>query len=86
MLTLSIKFSLKTNGGELLSILFEKIISFDFPALKVTFHFFAQEEILTKSLFNFSTVSLGSNPLASNEQSSAKSSISLSNPKTISFI
>ena len=45
MLTLSIKFSLKIKGGELFKSLFEKIISLDFPALKVTFHFCAQQDI-----------------------------------------
>ena len=84
--TLSIKFSLKIRGGELFNTLFEKIKSLDFSALKVTFHNFAQLEILTKSLFSISAVSEGSFPLAKREQSSAKSKISLSNPDTMSLM
>ena len=75
MFTLSITLLLKSKGGELLSNLLENIISLLFPALKVIFHVLDQVEIFAKSLLSCSTVSVGSFPLASNEQSSAKINI-----------
>ena len=84
--TLSMKLPLNTKGGELLSNLFVKIISLDFPALNITFHLFAQTYILFRSLFKISAVSVGSFPWAKREQSSAKIRISLSSPSTISLI
>ena len=68
------------------STLLENIISFVFPALKVTFQVLAQEEIFSRSLFSCWAVSLGSCPLAINEQSSAKIKISLSRPSTMSLM
>ena len=72
MFTLSITLLLKSKGGELLSNLLENIISLLFPALKVIFQVLDQAEILAKSLLSCPTVSAGSFPLASKEQSSAK--------------
>ena len=73
-------------GGELFRHLFEKIMSFDFLALKITFHLVAQLEIFIKSLFNCAAVSAGSVPDAKSEVSSAKISMSLSMSETMSFI
>ena len=52
------------RGGELFKYLFEKIISFDFFELKVTFHLAPQVEILSKSLFICAAVIVGSDPEA----------------------
>ena len=66
--------------------LFEKMISFDFLELNVTFHLKAQFEIFAKSLFNCAAVSAGSVPVAKKEVSSAKIRISLTISFVISFI
>ena len=76
MLTLSINLSLKMRGGELFNNLFENIMSLDFPGLKVTFHLVAHSEILSRSLFKISAVSVGSETVANNDVSSAKIKIS----------
>ena len=86
MFTRLIFMLLNIKGGELLSTLLEKIMSFDFAALKVTFHLLAHSEILIRSLFKISAVSAGSLPDASNEVSSAKTKISLSRLSVISLI
>ena len=71
----SMKLLFKVNGGELFKHLFEKIMSLVFFGLNETFQVCAQIEILSKSLFSCLTVSAGSVPLASREQSSAKTNI-----------
>ena len=53
-------------------------MSFDFLALKITFHLEAQFDISTRSLFNCAAVSVGSVPDAKSDVSSAKISMSLS--------
>ena len=70
--TLSILLLFNISGGELLRNLLEKIMSLDFEELKVTFHFCAQFEIFSKSLFKICAVSAGSDPVANKEVSSAK--------------
>ena len=51
---------MKIIGGELFKHLLEKIISLDLLPLNVTFHFVAQFEILTRSLFSYAAVIAGS--------------------------
>ena len=85
-LTLSTTTLLKISGGELLRVLFENIMSFDFLALKVTFQMSDQADIFAKSLFNCAAVSVGSMPEANRVVSSANIRISDSISFTMSFI
>ena len=74
------------SGGELFNTFFENIMSFDFPALNVTFQVSAQDEIFSKSLFNMAAVSAGSVPFANRVVSAANIKISLFMSLTISFM
>ena len=59
--TLVINLSLSKSGGELKRHFdFEKIRCLLFPALKMTFHFLAQADIFSKSLFSTLAVRAGS--------------------------
>ena len=49
-------------------------------ALNVTFHSLAHEEIFIRSLLSWAAVSVGSDPVANREVSSAKIKISLQCP------
>ena len=60
------------SGGELLSVLFEKIILLVLAELNLTFHFVAQFEIFCRSLLRICAVSVGSAPETNKEVSSAK--------------
>jgi hypothetical protein len=54
------------------SIIVQKYNVFRLFGLKVIFHFVAHSEILIRSIFNISAFSVGSEPVANNEVSSAK--------------
>ena len=78
---------LKISEGELFkTLLFENIISLDFKALKVTFHFAAHIEIFSRSLFMAAAVIVGSLPTATKAVSSAKSRPSHSRSTKMSLI
>ena len=53
---------LNITGREFAKSLSEKIISLLFPGLNKTFHLLAQTEIVCKSLFKISVVTVGSGP------------------------
>ena len=61
-------------------------MSLVFEALNVTFHLVAQVEFFCKSLFKMLAVSLGSDPVANKQVSSAKIKMSLSMSSVMSFM
>ena len=76
---------LKRIGGESARSFVENIICFVLPGLKQTFHFAAQAEILVRSLFNFSAVSVVFLPEANIQVSSANNRTSHSRSSSISL-
>ena len=57
----------KSQKASVFKTFLEKIMSLDFLALNVTFHFLAQLPIFFKSLFSIAAVSAGSTAEANND-------------------